>query len=102
MVNVNHNTWWIVFGFTIHVYKTLQGMENLRRPVGSEQYIYSEGKMSSYMENLSRTCSLVLSNDFILCLEKRFYVPSFSKNLISTSRLAPLGFSLIFWILVFL
>ena len=30
---------------------------------------------------------------FILRLEKTFYVSSFSKNLISVSRLAPLGFS---------
>lgn len=38
------------------------------------------------------TCNLVLSSSFILRLEKTFYVPSFSKNLISVSRLALLGF----------
>ena len=92
MVNVNHNTWWIDSDSTIDVSNTLQGMENLRKPVGSEQYIYLGGKMSSHVEAIG-TCSLVLSNDFILCLEKPFYVPSFSKNLISVSRLAPLGFS---------
>jgi len=37
-------------------------------------------------------CNLVLSNGFILRLEKTFYVPSFFKNLISISRLVPLGF----------
>jgi len=47
--------------------------------------------MSSHMEAIG-TCSLVLSG-FILCLENTFYVPSFSKNLISVSKLAPLGFS---------
>ena len=36
MVNVNHNTWWIDSGSTIHVSNTLQGMQNLRKPVGSE------------------------------------------------------------------
>ena len=60
IVNVNHNTWWID-----------QGMENLRRLVGSEQYIYLRGKMSSHVEAIG-TCSLVLSNGFILCLEKTF------------------------------
>ena len=91
MVSVNHNTWWIDSGSTIHVSNTLQGMENLRKPVGSEQFIYSGGKMSSHVEAIG-TCSLVLSSNFILRLEKTFYVPSFSKNLISVSRLAPLGF----------
>ena len=48
--------------------------------------------MSSGVEAIS-TCSLVLSSGFILELEKTFYVPSFSRNLISISRLVPLGFS---------
>ena len=48
--------------------------------------------MSSQVKAIS-TCSLVLSNDFILNLEKTFYVPSFSKNLISVSRLVPMGYS---------
>ena len=38
------------------------------------------------------TCHLVHSSDFILELEKTFYVPSFSRNLISVSRLVPLGY----------
>ena len=42
------------------------------------------------------TCSLVLRSGFILELEKTFYVPSFFRNLISISRLVPLGFSFIF------
>ena len=48
--------------------------------------------MSSRVEAID-TCSLVLSSGFILELEKTFYVPSFSRNLISVSRLVPLGFS---------
>jgi len=46
MVSINHNTWWIDSGSTIHVSNTLQGMENLKRPMGGEQHIYSGGKMS--------------------------------------------------------
>ena len=60
--------------------------------MGSEQYIYSGNKMSSHVEAIG-TCSLILSSDFILELEKTFYVPSFSKNLISISRLIRLGIS---------
>ena len=48
--------------------------------------------MSSHVEAIG-TCSLALSSYFILCLEKTFCVPSFSKNLIFVSRLSPLGFS---------
>jgi len=48
--------------------------------------------MSSHVESIG-TCNLVLSSGFILRLEKIFYVPSFSKNLISILRLAPLDFS---------
>ena len=51
--------------------------------------------MSSRVEAIG-TCSLVLSNGFILELEKTFYVPSFSRDLISISRLVPLGFSFSF------
>ena len=44
MVHVNHNTWWIDSGSTIHVSNTLQGIQNLRKPVGSEQYIYQAAR----------------------------------------------------------
>ena len=92
MVNVNYNTWWIDSGSTIHVSNTLQGIQNLRKPVGSEQCIYLGSKMSSRVEAIA-TCSLVLSSCFILELEKTFYFPSFSRYLISISRLVPLRFS---------
>ncbi|PIN02037.1 hypothetical protein CDL12_25451 [Handroanthus impetiginosus] len=74
--------------FTTHVPNTLQGMRNLRKPVGSEQSIYSGNKMRSHVE-LIRTCTLVLSSGFVL---KTFYIPSFSKNFILVSRLVPLVF----------
>ena len=51
--------------------------------------------MSSRVEAIG-TCILVLSSNFILELGKTFYVPSFSRNLISISRLVPLGFSFSF------
>ena len=92
MVNVNINTWWIDSGSTIHIANSLQGMQNLRKPVGSEQSILSGNKMGSHVEAIG-TCILTLSSGFVLKLERTFYVPSFSRNLISVSRLVPFGYS---------
>ena len=39
------------------------------------------------------TYRLVLRIDYVLNLQRTFYVPSFSKNLISISRFLPYGFS---------
>ena len=94
-INVNINTLWIDFGSTIHIANSLQGMQNLRKSVGSELSILSGNKMGSHEEAIG-TCTLTLSNGFVLVLERTFYVPSFSRNLISVSRLVPLGFSFTF------
>ena len=67
-------------------------MQNLRKPVESEQCIYSRNKMSSHVEGIG-SCSLVLSSGFVLELEKNFYISSLSSNLISASRLISLGYS---------
>ena len=48
--------------------------------------------MSSHVEGVG-TCRLVLSSGFVLKLEKTFWIPSFSRNLILVSRLVPLGYS---------
>lgn len=48
--------------------------------------------MGSHVEAIG-TCYLTLSSGFVLELEKIFYVPSFSRNLISISRLVPFGYS---------
>ena len=92
MVNVNTNTWWIDSGSTIHISNSLQGMQNLRKPVTSEQFILSGNKMGSHVEAIG-TCYLTLNSGFVLELQKTFYVPSFSRNLISVSRLVPFGYS---------
>lgn len=92
MVSVNHDTWWIDTGTTIHVTKTLQGMTNLRKPVDSERLIYSGNKIASHVEAIG-ICNLVLSTGFTLRLDRTFYVPNFARNLISLSGLLPFGFS---------
>jgi transposase InsO family protein len=95
MVNVNINTWWIDSGSTIHISNSLQGLQNLRKPVGSEHSILLGNKMGSHVEAIG-TCYLILSSGFVLKLEKTFYVPSFSRNLISVSRLVPFEYSFTF------
>ena len=92
MIEVSHNTSWIDSGSTIHISNSLQGMTNLKRPVRSEESIYSGNKMRSCVEGVG-TCSLVLNSGFILCLEKTLYIPNFSRNLIYVSRLVPFGYS---------
>ena len=67
-------------------------MQNLIKPVGSEQNVLSGNKVGSHVESIG-TCSLVLDNDYVLDLERTFYIPSFSRNLILVSRLVPLGYS---------
>ena len=67
MVSVNINTWWIDSGSTIHIANSLQGMQNLRKPVGSEQNILSGNKLGSPMEAIG-TCILTLSSGLILRL----------------------------------
>ena len=95
MANVNINTWWIDSGSPIHIVNSLEGTENLRKPVGSELSILLGNKMGSHVEAIM-TCTLTLSNGFVLVLDSTFYVPSFSRNWIYVSRLVPLGFSFTF------
>ena len=67
-------------------------MQNLRKLVTSEQFILFGNKMGSHVEAIG-TCYLTLDGGFVLELQRTFYVPSFSWNLISVSRLVPFGYS---------
>ena len=67
-------------------------MQNLIKPVGSEQNVLSGNKVGSHVESIG-TYSLLLDNDYVLDLERTFYIPCFSRNLILVSRLVPLGYS---------
>ena len=66
-------------------------MQNLSKPVGSEQSILLGNKLGSPME-ANGTCILTLSSGFILKLEMTFYLPNFSRNLIFVSKLVPFGY----------
>ena len=63
-------------------------MQNLIKPVGSEQNVLSGNKVGSHVESIG-TYNLVLDNNYVLDLERTFYIPSFSRNLILVSRLYP-------------
>ena len=54
--------------------------------------IYLKNRIGSHVEVIE-TYKLILKSDFVLDLERTFFVPSFSKNLISVSRLLPYGFT---------
>ncbi|KAK4395838.1 hypothetical protein Sango_1738100 [Sesamum angolense] len=69
-----------------------KGLENLKKLVECECYIYSGNKMGSLVKAIG-TCRLVLNSGFVLVLEKTFYIPNFSRNLILVSRLVPYGYS---------
>ena len=70
-------------------------MQNLRNLVGSELSILSGNKIGSHVEAIG-TCMLTLGSGFVLVVERTFYVPSFSRNLIFVSRRVPLGFPFTF------
>lgn len=88
----HNNTWWIDSGSTIHVSTVMQGFLSLRKPNDGEHNIYSGNKMCSKVEGVG-TYRLVLHTGYTLDLERVFYIPSFSKNLVSVSRLVPHGFN---------
>ena len=67
-------------------------IHNSRKRVGSEQNVLSANKVGSHLESIE-TCGLSLDNGYVLDLKRTFYIPSFSKILISVSRLVPLGYS---------
>ena len=71
MVNVNTNTQWIDSKYIIHISNSLQGMQNLRKPMRSEQFILFGNKMGSHVEVIG-TCYLTLNGGFVLELQGSF------------------------------
>ena len=60
--------------------------------MGNAQCIYSGIKMCSHVGAIGK-CGVILSSGFILKLEKTFYIPCFSRNFISISRLVAFDYS---------
>ncbi|KAL3509961.1 hypothetical protein ACH5RR_029362 [Cinchona calisaya] len=86
---VSDNRWEIDCG-TIHITKTMQAFLHLWKPNGSEQYICFGNRICSNVDGVG-TYRLILKAVFNLIV-KTLYVPSFSRNLISLSRLSIVGF----------
>ena len=85
------NTWWTNSDSTIYIFNTMQDFLNLRKSKGNEEGIYSGNQMRSKIKDVE-TFRLVLKFRFILNLENIFYIPSFSRNLISVYRLYNVGY----------
>jgi len=69
----------------------MQDFLNLRKSKGNEEGIYSENQMRSKIKAVE-TFRLVLKFRFILNLKNIFYIPSFSRNLISVFKLYNVGY----------
>ncbi|XP_017621321.1 uncharacterized protein LOC108465501 [Gossypium arboreum] len=67
MVDFSYNTRWIDAGSTIHISNSLQGLRDLRKPMGFERHIYPGNKMESHVEAIG-TCKVVLRSGFVLIL----------------------------------
>ena len=88
------NTWWIDSGSTIHFVNTMQGFLNTRKPTSHEQQVYSGNKLFSQVEAVG-TFRLILKSGYVLDLDNVFFIPHFSRNLISVSKLDIIGYG--FW-----
>jgi len=66
----------------------------IRKLASNEQRVYSGNKLFSHVEAVG-TFRLILKTGYILDLENVFFIPCFSRNLISVSKLDIIGFS--FW-----
>ena len=94
-VEAPNNTWWVDSSSTIHIVNSMQGFLNLRKPKGNKQCIYSRNRMCSKVEGIG-TFLLILKTGYVLDLNNVFYVPSFSRNLISISKLVVVGYGFLF------
>eukprot|EP00253_Pinus_taeda_P002944 PITA_02944 len=74
MVNVNINTWWISSGSKIHISNSLQGLQNLRKPVGNSSKLWHRRLDHISMERIKRLVNEGVLNtldfiDFETCMD---------------------------------
>ena len=72
----------------------MQGFLNTRKPASHEQRVYSGNKLFSQVEAVG-TFRLILKSGYVLDLDNVFFIPYFSRNLISVSKLDIIGYG--FW-----
>ena len=73
----------------------MQGFLHQRKPKTSELYVYSGNKGGSQVVAIG-TFRIILKSGHVLDLSDVFYVPSFSRNLISVAKLVAKGYSFVF------
>jgi transposase InsO family protein len=88
---VPENSWWIDSGATVHISNCLQLFQSRREPTMHEKSVYSGNKMRSHVKAVG-TCRITLETGVILDLHEVFYIPSYSRNLISISKLDKFGY----------
>jgi gag-polypeptide of LTR copia-type len=85
------DTWWIDSGATTHIYVSIQGCRNYRKPRDGERYIYVGDGNKAEVEAI-RHFRLLMKTGLYLNLYDTFVVPSFRRNLIYIFALDKLGF----------
>lgn len=95
LLNVPNFSWWIDSGATAHISNSMQGFLNHRDPTERERNIFSGNKMASCVKAVG-TCRIIMDTGYILDLINTLYVPSYSRNLISISKLDKLSYSFLF------
>jgi hypothetical protein len=73
----------------------MQGFLNTRKPASHEQQVYSGNKLFSQVEAVG-TFRLILKSEYVLDLDNVFFIPHFSRNLISVSKLDIIGYRFLF------
>jgi hypothetical protein len=91
------NTWWTDSGSTIHIHivNTMQGFLNIKKPASNDQWVYSKNILFSCVEAVE-TFRLIFKTRYVLDLDNVFFIPCFSRNLISVSKLDIVGLGFLF------
>jgi Zinc knuckle len=92
-IDVPNNTWWIDSGSTTHISNNLQGfltIQTTSQSRQSERYVIMGNKDKVPVEGVG-TYRLILDSGNIINLYDALYVPLFSHNLLSVSKLDDCG-----------
>ncbi|XP_012850957.1 PREDICTED: uncharacterized protein LOC105970669 [Erythranthe guttata] len=92
LIEVSSYTWWFDSGATTHITNSLQGFLTTQKPEESEKYICMGNRVKSKVAFVG-TYRLILETGHKMDIENTFYVPSFSRNLVSLSKLDVCGYS---------
>ena len=95
LAKVPSNTWWIDSGATTHVTNLMQGFLTTRKPKESEKFLYMGNRLKVGVIAVG-TYLLLLETGHRMDLLNTFYVPSISRNLVSSSKLDATRYSVLF------